>query len=79
MLVTGAGGMRYFTAREAARLQTFPDGYRLRGSWSEVMRQIGNAVPVLLAQRVLSSVGAQLLQAQERTLRQTVLERRQAA
>ena len=79
MLVAGDGSTRYFTAREAARLQTFPDGYRLLGSWSEVMRQIGNAVPVLLAERVLGSVGAHLLQAQERALRLSVSSRRLAA
>lgn len=48
--------VRYFTIREAARLQTFPDGYELRGSWTEAMRQLGNAVPVWLAQQVMSSV-----------------------
>lgn len=50
------GSIRYFTVREAARLQTFPDRYRLRGPWGEAMRQLGNAVPVMLAQTVAVSV-----------------------
>lgn len=54
------GSVRYFTVRESARLQTFPDGYELHGAWTEAMRQLGNAVPVLLAQKVSGSVAAHL-------------------
>ncbi len=50
------GSIRYFTVREAARIQTFPDDYHLSGAWSECMRQIGNAVPVTLAEAVANSV-----------------------
>lgn len=50
MLVADDGSVRYFSVREAARLQTFPDPYVFCGSWSEMMRQIGNAVPVELAE-----------------------------
>jgi len=50
------GAVRYFTVREAARLQTFPDEYEFMGAWSEAMRQIGNAVPVSLAAAVAGSV-----------------------
>lgn len=60
MLRRANGAVRYFTIREAARLQTFPDGYELHGSWTEAMRQLGNAVPVLLGQIVLASVVSQL-------------------
>jgi DNA (cytosine-5)-methyltransferase 1 len=42
--------------REAARLQTFPDGYVFGGVWTEGMRQLGNAVPVKLAEAVARSV-----------------------
>jgi len=48
--------IRYFTVREAARIQTFPDDYHISGVWSECMRQIGNAVPVSLAEVVANSV-----------------------
>jgi len=50
------GKVRYFTVRESSRLQTFPDGFIFEGSWTENMRQLGNAVPVALAERVLRSV-----------------------
>ena len=56
MLVRSDGSVRYFSVRETARLQTFPDGYQFFGSWTESMRQLGNAVPVMLAREVASSV-----------------------
>lgn len=45
---------------ELAALQTFPAGYRFEGPRRERVRQIGNAVPVLLAQRVVERVAATL-------------------
>lgn len=54
------GSVRYFTVRESARLQTFPDDYELHGSWGEAMRQLGNAVPMHLAEVVATSVYAAL-------------------
>lgn len=56
MLALPDGRVRYFTVRESARLQTFPDRYLFAGSWTESMRQIGNAVPVTLAKIVAESV-----------------------
>lgn len=66
MLVNTDGSVRYFTARETARIQTFPDGYVFHGSWSETMRQLGNAVPVALARVVASSVAQALIEAKLR-------------
>ena len=60
MIRFGDGSLRYMTVREAARIQTFPDGYKFSGAWSEGMRQIGNAVPVELARVVASSVACAL-------------------
>jgi len=60
MLVLPDGRLRYFTVREAARLQTFPDSWHFEGAWSEAMRQLGNAVPVDLAAVVARSVAAKL-------------------
>lgn len=68
MMVNDDGSCRYFTIRESARLQTFPDGYRFHGAWGEVMRQLGNAVPVELARQVMASVGIQLVESQLRKM-----------
>lgn len=60
MLRQPDGSVRYFTVRECARLQTFPDDYIFAGPWSECVRQIGNAVPVQLARIITQSVIALL-------------------
>lgn len=60
MLRRPDGSVRYFTIRESARLQTFPDAYKFHGAWSECMRQIGNAVPVELAHVVARNVAMNL-------------------
>jgi DNA (cytosine-5)-methyltransferase 1 len=54
------GSVRYFTIREAARIQTFPDDFVFHGSWSETMRQLGNAVPVDLATVIAESIHSRL-------------------
>ena len=46
------GNVRYLTVLEAKRLQTFPNDFVIKGVWGEAMRQIGNAVPVLLAETI---------------------------
>lgn len=56
MIVLDNGNVRYYTVRESARIQTFPDNYHFVASWTESMRQIGNAVPVKLAEAVGKSV-----------------------
>ena len=40
---------RTISVREAARLQSFPDGLSSRGTMNPAFRQIGNAVPPLLS------------------------------
>ena len=49
------GSVRYFTVFEAKKIQTFPKEYIITGSWGEALRQIGNAVPVLLANKIGAS------------------------
>ncbi|MGH7174319.1 MAG: DNA cytosine methyltransferase [Gemmataceae bacterium] len=46
------GELRYFSVRECGRIQCFPDDWRFEGSWTESMRQLGNAVPVRLAEEI---------------------------
>jgi len=52
---------RPITHREAARFQTFPDSFVFKGSKIEIARQIGNAVPPVLAARLADSVYALLI------------------
>ena len=56
MLRLPDGRVRYFTVRESARIQTFPDSFVFHGSWTETMRQLGNAVPVQLSEVVASDI-----------------------
>lgn len=60
MLVYPNGEVRYFTVRESARLQTFPDEFIFHGCWTECMRQLGNAVPMKLGFSVADAVGRSL-------------------
>lgn len=52
---------RRLTMREMARLQTFPDDVEITGTIADAQRQLGNAVPSLLAEILARSIGIQLL------------------
>ncbi|GAA2112632.1 DNA cytosine methyltransferase [Actinomadura alba] len=54
------GNHRYMTVRETARVMTFPDDWALAGPRGEKMRQLGNAVPVLLGQVFANAVATVL-------------------
>jgi DNA (cytosine-5)-methyltransferase 1 len=47
---------RTISVREAARLQSFPDGFTFAGTMNPAFRQIGNAVPPLLAKAIATTV-----------------------
>jgi DNA (cytosine-5)-methyltransferase 1 len=48
------------SVRECAIIQTFPDDFIFKGSLSSMYKQIGNAVPVLLAQRISEGIKIEL-------------------
>ena len=52
MVVCDDTSVRYYTLREMARVQSFPDSYHFVGSRSNVTRQIGNATPCDLAKAI---------------------------
>jgi DNA (cytosine-5)-methyltransferase 1 len=51
---------RTISVREAARLQSFPDGFVFSGAMNSAFRQIGNAVPPLLARAVAEEIARAL-------------------
>ena len=63
---------RAISAREAARLQSFPDWYKFYGTKDSVYQQIGNAVPPLLGRAVAESVLELLGNSEEYTDLRTV-------
>ena len=51
---------RAITIREAARLQSFPDDYIFYGTKKSKMKQVGNAVPPILAEYIASAIKKQI-------------------
>jgi DNA (cytosine-5)-methyltransferase 1 len=60
---------RGLTAREAARLQSFPDGFQFDGKSDDIYRQIGEAVPPLLSCGVAVNVLIEYLSAEPTAVR----------
>lgn len=53
---------RVITPREAARLQSFPDGFEFAGTMNSAFRQIGNAVPPLMAHAIAKTIEKSLIE-----------------
>ncbi|RXM21899.1 DNA cytosine methyltransferase, partial [Citrobacter sp. AAK_AS5] len=63
---------RTISVREAARLQSFPDGFVFCGTMNPAFRQIGNAVPPLMARALASVIARALGIAEEENLNEHV-------
>ena len=61
-----AAQARTISVREAARLQSFPDGFRFEGAMNSAFRQIGNSVPPLMVERLARGMASALARAAKR-------------
>lgn len=69
---------RRLSVRELCRLQTIPDDFNIIGSYRSALRQIGNAVPSALAERIGLEIRARLLEDNSaRALKPTLIPQKQ--
>jgi DNA (cytosine-5)-methyltransferase 1 len=66
MLANSHGNVRYFTVREMARLQGFPDDFVVGGTWKAATRQLGNAVPTSIGECMGKAVKKLLIRKRSR-------------
>lgn len=66
VMLLDSGKHRYMTVRETARVMTFPDEWVGSGPRGEKMRQLGNAVPVVLGEFFAKAVSGALDEAERR-------------
>ena len=66
---------RTISVREAARLQSFPDGFVFAGAMNQAFQQIGNAVPPLMAKAIAAEIMKTIRASTDRHLRQPPRQR----